>query len=212
MSRIKTKDAELAAQVSNFVESMSPGLLTQAGVSTAEYTAVTNGSTAFRGNLENVLLTESSYRGAVQEKDAQKRTLTSSFRVVIDKLYATPSITNAQLASVGLPPRSGTPLPTPPVTVNNLRVGPQASGAALLRWSRNGNAGTTIYLIEASIENGPFVQIGQTLRIRFTDENATPGVMKTYRVVSFNALGRSAPSTAVTIYPDEGSGQLEVAA
>lgn len=212
MDRIKTKDAELAAQLTNFVEAMNPGLLTTAGVSTAEYTAVTSGTTAFRGDLENVDLTEASYRSAVQGKNEQKSTVRDAFRVVIDKLYATPAITNAQLAGLGLPPRPGTAIPTPPVPVTNLRGEANANGTARLRWSRAGNNKATIFLIEASVENGPYVQIAQTLRASFTDPAATPGIQKSYRVVAFNALGRSTPSTSVTIYSDSDGESLVAAA
>lgn len=212
MSRIKTKDAELAAQLSNFLEVVTPSLMAQAGVSTAELTAVTNGTDGFKGTLETVARTESDARGAVEAKNASKSSVRNSFRVVVDKLYATPSITNSTLATLGLPPRPGTTLPTPPVTVTNVRGEANANGTARLRWSRNGNTSTTMFLVEASVDGSPFVQIAQTLRVSFTDPAATPGVPKTYRIVSFNALGRSAPSTAVTIYADGGEGLLEIAA
>lgn len=211
MSRIKRKEAELAAQLTNFIEAMNPGLLTQAGVSTAEYTAVTGGTTTFQGDRENVELTASAARGAVQQKDASERAVRRAFQTVIDKFYATASISNATLASLGLPPRNAGNLPTPPIQVVNLRCDPKADGTASLRWSRSGNSKSTIFLIEASTEGGPFVVLGQTLRVNFVDYAATPGVEKSYRIVAVNGVGRATPSVSVTIY-NEGDTMLSIAA
>lgn len=211
MSRLKNRDADLLVQLSGLVEAIGPGLLTQAGISTAEFTAMTSGTTAFRGDLENVEVTRGAAKSAVVTKDVTKNSVRRAAQVVVDKLYATPTITNQTLAMLNLPPRPSGGTSGPPTQVTALSSQPIADGTAKLRWNRSGNTRSTQFLIEASVEGGPFVQIAQTIATRWTDPAATPGVMKSYRVVAFNAAGRAAPSSATTIY-SEGEGALQLAA
>lgn len=213
MGRINRTDAGLLTQLNTFIANMNTGIQSQAGISSTELTAVTNGTTSYSNELDNVANTRAAARSAVQAKDDTKADTISAFVVLIEKIYATPSIDNATLASLGLPPRPGTSLPTMPVQVENLRGKPNANGTALLRWDRTGNSRATLFLVEASTAGGAFVLVGQTLRTKFTDTSAVPGVEKTYRVVAFNSLGRAPASSAVTIYAEgEGETTLQLAA
>jgi len=212
MTRIKRKDAELSAQLTAFQEAMNPSISSAAGLSTAELTALFDGATAFQTGLATVASTRAAARAAVQGKDENKELARDAFQVVVDKLYATPSITNEILASLSLPPRAGQSVPTLPSQVTDLVGVANANGTARLRWNRNGNPTSTVFLIEASTNNGPFVQIAQTLRTRFIDPAATPGVEKTYRVVASNGLGQAPASSATTIYATGGEGALRLAA
>lgn len=205
MRRIKVNDREFAAQLENFLSTVNPGLLAQAGVSSAEMAAVTSGAGSFQASLDQVQLARAAFRSAVEGKDADKQEVASDFQVVIEKFYATPSISDADLTSLGLPPRPQPVRRARPNAVTELRGQPNANGTARLRWNRAGNPLTTIFLVEASTAGGPWEQIAQTLRTSFVDLDAVPGVPKSYRVVASNSRGQSTPSTAVTFYPAAGS-------
>lgn len=179
-----------------------------AGISTELSSAYSQYDTA----LQAVLLAELNYKAAVQAKDLKRKALADKFSDYLPICYATQTVTNDELAQLGLKPRvprSGT---LPPQIPMDLVASIITGGVVQLKWKRNGNTSTTTFVVQKKVEDGAWENawIGSRSKVELT--GYAPGVMVTFRVYAVKADEQSVPSNVAVIYDDGGAGELPIAA
>lgn len=180
------------------------------GYEPADLDAVTEAADSFDSKLSLSNAAKNAAKNAVNLKDSTKTTSVASIREWADRVKSNPAATPAILASMGIVPVSagGGSVTVP----SNVGANPTAFGTCTLRWNANGNLANTQYVIEASTDGGGWAWLGNTTRKSFKDNNATPGVPKSYRVRAQRAGQTSDPSAAATIYGNENGLNLSIAA
>lgn len=103
------------------------------------------------------------------------------------------------LVQMGLKVSEGATSP-PPAEPLDLTVTPNASGFNELKWKRNGNKPNTVFIIEAQVDGGDWVQVGAVTETKFVHENQIPGKQIAYRVKATRDKRESAWTTPVVAY------------
>jgi len=169
------------------------------GVSTTQLNAVHTGGTTLNTDLTAVTNAKAQYHATVQAKDAEQKVLVNSIAALAKTVYANPAVTDAMIAALGLAPRKS-PSKNTPVQPLSLTATPNADGTVKLKWNRNGNASTIIFVIETSADGSHWDLVKATNRTSYTAFGFDPGVLAWFRVTATTSTASSAPSTAVAIY------------
>ncbi len=162
----------------------------------------------YSAKLTAVELAKDAYRNAVAEKDLSQTALIDTLREYAQAVKTNPLADADMFTSMGIVPASA---PVGPVTQpTSLSADPNSNGTSVLKWEKNGNNGRTTYVIEASTDGGPWTWISNTMKSRYTDTTAVPGVPKLYRVRAQRSGETSPPSAEAGIYT--GLNSLQIAA
>lgn len=211
MARLKTLEAEFVDQLTVMVQKMNAGLLTPSGITSAEWNAVQTALPELVTAIQEANQARVAAIAATSKKEARAQSLRTLVQGFVDKIYASPQVTDEQLNSVGLSPRPPRVLPSLPKSVAGLVAKVLESGAVRLNWKRNGNTANTLYEIQVDTGSG-FTLLTVTRTIRFTDDITPLGQARAYRVVAFNSLGRALPSTIVKVFGEQETNPLSLAA
>lgn len=174
------------------------------GFDAADESIVQGADEGFSEKLETADASKLAMKGAVAEKDSQRRASVSVIREYAQRIKSNPAATPTILEAFGI---SVTPSASGPVTVPTLLTAePAATSVCKLSWNRNGNARGTTFTIESrGSTSGAWTFVGTTTKAKFSDANATPGVTKYYRVRASRGNSVSAWSLEAVIYSN-GSG------
>lgn len=160
-----------------------------------------------------LLAADTEYRKAVQDKISQRDALLIKLNEILPMCYANKDVTNNELAALGLAPRVPRGGLTPLYAPIELTVTPVANNSAVkLKWKRNGNSTSTIYVIEKQVEDGAWEIVWTGGRTKTELGNTPAGVEASFRVYATKADENSNFSNEVTIYRPGGAGALRVAA
>jgi len=207
---ISGSDPGLVSQTTQFKNAMNTygGTL---GFDAAVITQVVTAMNAFPTAYNASEAAKNAAKGAVSAKDDQRRATVAVMRDFAQQIKNNPEATPEILASFGIVP---SPTPSGSVSVPvNLTATAFSNGTALLKWGRNGNIQGTVFVIESRYSEGdPWLIIGTSTRARFTDNQATPGVMKAYRIRAERGGVASAYSDDAVIYAFQGGNSLSIAA
>lgn len=204
-----SSDTGVDAKLTQFKTGAQAELL-NLGYDAADLDAVIAAATNFHTEL---VATESArvvYRNQVGLKDETKASSIETIRLWAQRVKTNPLATPEILAKFGIEPSSV--VAGPVTSPNNLSAQPFANGTCTLKWNGNGNVAGTTYVIESALSNGVWSWVDNTTKKSYTDEFATPGIQRTYRVRAQRAGLTSPPSPEAAIYFGEGEDGLELAA
>lgn len=188
------KDAKFQQFLTGFAEHAEA-----LGYDAPDVEAVTTVVAAATAALEASTLAKDQAQQAVSAKDEAIFAANELVRFWAQAVKTNPLAEKSWLADMGIVPASE---PVGPVTVpTDLSASASAGGTATLQWAANGNKSGTTYVLESSTDGANWAYLGSTTKRKFTDEAATPGVMKVYRVKAQRAGLTSAASSWSTIYP-----------
>jgi len=181
------------------------------GLSAGELTEISGASSDFDNAYVTSETAKNAARGAVAMKDEARVETTEVYRRYARQFLADPSLPLSLLADLGLNVGSGG---AGPVSVpTELSAVGYDNGENKLRWNRNGNVATTIFVVEARIGNeGEWFFVDVTTKTRFTHDGQTPGTEVFYRVYAQRAGSQSGYSNIAVVYSDGGDAALSVAA
>lgn len=182
------------------------------GLTVLQATIFTGAVTTLQEKVADLADAEAAYHAAVQAKNAAMDAVTTSMVQLAAIVYATPTITDEQLADAGLAIRSkpGKITPTTPLALTAV---PNTDGTVALKWKRNGNPQGVMFTISVSDDSETWSNIAVTQAARFTLAGYKAGVQKYFCVTATTRGVNSPASLPVIIYPSPSSAiELHVAA
>lgn len=201
---IPSSDTGVDAKLTQFKTGAQAELL-NLGYDAADLDAIVDAATSFHTELVATEDARVVYRNQVGTKDETKAASVETIRIWAQRVKTNPLATPEILAKFGIEPSS---VAAGPVTSpNNFSAQPFANGTCTLKWGSNGNVAGTTYVIESALSNGVWNWVDNTTKKTYTDEFATPGIQRTYRVRAQRAGLTSPPSPETSIYFGEGEGE-----
>ncbi|HMS56814.1 MAG TPA: fibronectin type III domain-containing protein [Fimbriimonadaceae bacterium] len=140
------------------------------------------------------------FAAAVQEKLAQHEAALSLFSQYLNVIYSAPTVSDADIASLGMSPRSTTRTPVTPVEPLNLIATPTPAGTVTLEWDRNGNPYSVNFVIESKTAETDWEIVEMTTKSKITLYNYVPGQTAWFRAYAQKNNENSVPSNVAVIY------------
>ena len=180
------------------------------GLTAPQVEAISDAATAFTAAYTASEAAKNAQKGAVSTKNETRRTTTDVIREAAAIILASPEATKTIIAAFGMnpDPTSSGPVETPISLVANAA----SNGNCALTWNRNGNAQSTVFVLESKSATSDWAMFGTTTKSKFTDPNAAPGVVKFYRVRAERAGETSGYSNETVIYSAGSPEMLALAA
>ncbi len=147
---------------------------------------------------------------AYATQDTDKQELLATLSDFTKLIYATNTVTDAELLKAGLAPRparSNRPLIQP----INLVADEMTYDRVAIKWSRAGNPTSAVFIIETRGENTGWTMVGQFSKTRVVLENFTAGVPAHFRVIAVRNNVRSLPSNEAVVYGELQTSTLKAA-
>ena len=91
-----------------------------------------------------------------------------------------------------------------------LRADPNANGSVKLKWDRNGNAQTTMFVVETSADGAAWTFLKTTTRCSYLAEGFAPGAAAYFRVTATTSTASSLPSLPVGVYAPAPAAQVQL--
>lgn len=160
--------------------------------------------------MAGVVTAKAELKSVVSSKNAAKSDVVANVRALVREFKANPLVPQSVLNALGV---IGQPNSGPVTTVSGLTVMGCDDGVNKLKWNRNGNTPSTLFIIETKLPTqSSWTIAGAVTRTSFDHENQAPGETRLYRIVSNRAGMASAPTTPVVVYGDTGDTALSIAA
>lgn len=195
------------------MHSMVSGSPTTWGLTTSDVTALNTIMGQWDVDYGQALALEKSKLAAVSQKDARKAELIRRFRLLNNKVQATPSVTAAMKVEAGFSVPDTTPTAVIAQTVTTLSVTGFDTGANNLKWARSGNKSAVKFAVFVSYDNGAeWSQVTVVTKTKFEHKGQTPGQTAWYKVVAYSASNTALASPIAVVYADGGSESFELAA
>lgn len=194
---VPRQDAKLSEQLLQF-NAVCQSHATELGLDAAALELIQSASDLFSEEMARVVSQRAAYNAAVTQKDTQREASVQILRRFARIFKADPDVSESLLAELGVvrSRRSG-----PVTAVVGLVARGSEDGVNALRFSRNGNAPGTAFIIEYSeFADGPWSLAGVTTRTRFLHPGNVPGQAIWYRVTSMRAGENSVPTPPVALY------------
>ena len=207
----ESTDSELVAAAATFA-SVANSNSTILSLSPGDITAISAASTTYGTGYGAMVTARDASKAATQVKSNNRKALLALYRTYAKKFYANPAVPSNLIAALGLPVHEGGRTPVVPVPPADLVAVGESNGDNGLKWKRNGNAGSVVFLLEESLDGAVWSLFGMTKKTKFTHTDQVPGTTKYYRVRgSANGI-ISSPSNSAVVYPLGLGAELHLAA
>ncbi len=177
------------AQLADALTAMSATIVanpTILGLTAPQATALENAAELFDSQLQDWNASIVSHKASGQAKNAGRAAALELFSTYLNLVYASPAVTEAALASIGLSPRSDDRSPLKPQTPQDLLAVPYADGTIKLTWKKGGNKYGVFYQVQtAGADESDWTNLQVTTRANMTVSNVTPGEPRWFRVKAY---------------------------
>jgi len=209
---IPPKDGDLRTWLNNYVTACNvhASVLNLTAADLAEISAAAD---LFGNSLDLKEQLAFQAKGATAAKRTARSSTVATVRQFAQEFQKNPNVTDAIRGDLGITIPDSNPSSTTPSVPTNLTAFGCSNGINQLRWNRNGNIGTTQFIIEARYgndNNWQFVDV--VTSSTYDHENQTPGEMVTYRVWAKRTDKRSGYSNEAVVYSVGSSSSLSIAA
>lgn len=193
-------DAQLSDLLTAIAATISGGPTTF-GLSAGNATAMTNAAENFGSALLDWNAAKAAADTAKLSKDTFRDESLATFRTYLNLMYATPTVSEISVSSLGLAPRSTERNPVVPEQPVDLVATPFADGTVKLTWGSGGNKYGVVYEVErAGTDATDWTTAFSTTKRSVTLPDAAPGVIQFFRVSATKNGLRSQPSFTEGIY------------
>ena len=182
------------------------------GCTAAQVTTLNNATSDLVSALANLDAAKALYRSAVETKNAAHAATISAIADIAGEVYATETLSSAQIAATGLAVHDDGPSPSYPQEVTDVVATPYANATVKLQWNRGTNPPGTTFIIEKSTDNVNWTLVQLATRSKATLSNFAPGVPMWFRITASKNEVNATPSFPVAIYGATSSVELEIAA
>ncbi|MEQ1821113.1 MAG: hypothetical protein ABL949_01245 [Fimbriimonadaceae bacterium] len=186
----------LATQI-NAAMNLSPSTF---GASAGQLTALLASAASVGTDAATAAAAKNAAKVAFDNLAASRKALNANIAILAKQMYAKP-LSDAQVQSTGLQPRDKGRTPHNPITPTLFVATPNADGSVVFAWNRSGNTSGAVFVIEASVEGGPWNAVFSTKRTKVSVSGFAPGVETATRVRATNRGLASQPSFEQVIYP-----------
>lgn len=153
------------------------------GLSLAQATEMADAATLFQEAIVAAENARNAAESATFDKDEQRQALVDVMSLYLNLMYATPSVTSAEIMTLGLEPRTTNKTPLIPSIPQSVLATPFADGTVKITWSRGENKYGMIYEVEVSdADESNWTVCATTTRQSVTLSGYEPGVPKWFRV------------------------------
>lgn len=203
------EDAQLRSWLDNFY-TQCVKYEDELGLDATELGTLDTQTLSYETNLTSVTAAKAELKSVVSSKNTAKSTVVGNVRALVREFKSNPAISSGILNALGV---IGQPDSGPVVTVNGVTVLGCDDGVNKLKWNRNGNTASTLFIVETKLPNqSTWIIAGAVTKTSFNHEDQTPGQTRLYRITSSRAGVNSAPSAPVIVYGDTGNAPLSIAA
>lgn len=178
-------DAPLANRLISIAGSVVAGPTTF-GLTAPQAAAMEAAAELFESQLADWDASIVSHEAASLAKNDSRAAALNTFSTFLNLVYATPTVTEATLASIGLSPRSDSRLPLKPQTPQDLLAVPFADGTVKLTWKKGDNKYGIFYQVQtAGADESDWANLQATTRQSMTVSGVTPGEPRWFRVKAY---------------------------
>lgn len=177
----KLADVDLVVRVRNTFPAIAadPGAF---GLDASQVEAIIELGERLDSAVQDANLALADYYSKISSKEAVRTELVRSLGFATQRIYGTETVTDVELAGVGLAPRPEFrrvrhPLPATAVTAH--LIGPDT---VKIQWHRGHNDSRAIYRIEVKEGNGPWRLLDVVTCTKYVHHDVVPGVQLAYRV------------------------------
>lgn len=193
-------DAALAS-LGNTFDNAVAGVELGYGLLPADITTLTANLTAFNTSIDDAEIAKAAALAATQAKIAAREVVLAELAKLFKKVYATPTVTDAMLATAGLSPRNTAKVKIVPQQPMTFIATPDVNSTVFFAWSKGANKYGVNYLIEQKDADGAWSVIFSTTKTKATLPDFAVGATATFRVKATKNDLYSTPSNESTIYP-----------
>jgi hypothetical protein len=209
---LPNKDSALSKWLDDFTGSLA-NYQSTLGITTAQMLQINQDKTTFQTALADVSAAKNTLKTNVTGKRTARQKAEDDVRALAKLIQGNPNATPTIKSALGLNPGNTPREHTLPVTPTVVTATAASNGVNTLRWHRNGNKPTTVFIVEAQIgDSTAWVQAGSTLKTTLALPGNVPGQRVNYRVIASRNERTSAPSETITVYgTNRPSAQLRAA-
>jgi hypothetical protein len=185
---------------------------TTLGMTTQQVTDLTTLCNTYIANYNAAITAKAAAKAAVSLKNTARKSATGSMFSYVKVWRANTAVPDSLLTQLFCAPHNSTPTSTPPVTVTELVALASAQGEVQLKWKRGTNKQGTQFVVERRASASADWEFdGVTTKASYATEWA-PGDYVAYRVISVRSGKTSAPSAPVSLWDNDSSATLQLAA
>lgn len=206
MSYLPNKKTERWTWGTNFGTQLG-ALATKLGIPTTTVASVTSLTTAFGTAINTAESAKAAAKAATQNSDSKEDALFNFVRPLVQELQRNPAMTDEMRAQLGITvPEGGRTPVTPKVATDLLAIPNGTNNSVNLKWKRNGNPNSVVFIIETKSTGGTWSQVWAGTKSKATLTGFTAGETAWFRVIATAGSKKSLPSNEASIYGGEGSG------
>jgi hypothetical protein len=146
---LPTKDALLQDWLGNFL-TIANANLAALGLVAGDLTGLTADKTSFDTQITAEATAKATQKATTQAKKTARAAAATKARIVVKKIQANPTVSNALKAQLQITVPGNNPSPSGPIAPTGLTVETLATGIKKLSWNRNNNPQGVIFLIETN--------------------------------------------------------------
>ncbi len=204
-------DAELKSKMNVFIVKVDENRTTL-GLTTTQVSALNLLFSDYGAAIDDATKAKNASKGATIAKNSIKSTAKSSIAQYAKTWRANASIPDALLAELMLPPHNASQESPAPSQPTGLELKINTEGVVTLKWKRNGNLSTAIFIVESSPNtNGPWTTADITSQTKMV-YGGTVGDQICFRVTARRVGQNSPPSSVIVLWPNGNTEILEIAA
>lgn len=193
-------DAQLSDLLTSIAATITGGP-SSFGLSAGNATTMSDAAELFGTSLVDWNAAKFAADSAKVTKDSYRESTLNTFRTYLNLMYASPTVSESSVASLGLAPRSTERTPVIPEQPVDLVATPFADGTVKLTWGSGGNKYGVVYEVErAGTDATDWTTAFSTTKRSVTLPDAAPGVIQFFRVSATKNGLRSQPSFTEGIY------------
>jgi hypothetical protein len=179
---IPLKDGDLVPWSENFIAVANANLVTL-GLAAGDITAVTTKKTTYATNLNTAIAKQAESKAATENKNIAKDALKENIRTLARQIQAKPGVPDNLKEQLGLKVPNLVPTPSGPFPPTDTTIEILAVHQYRIKWNRNGNPQTAVFLIESALlPEGPWQIIGTSTKVSFDTVFHNPAGPTFFRV------------------------------
>ena len=162
---LPNREGDLIPWTENFID-VAKNNLAILGIAQSDVDALDSKKESFANGLFVAASKQADAKAATENKNLKKDDLSSKIRVIAKQIQAKPGVPDNIKVQLGLKPSSPSPSPSGPFVPTDLTIDSVMDRIVNLKWNRNNNPISVIFIIEASgYVDKDFVMIDSTTKV-----------------------------------------------
>lgn len=179
---IPKKEGDLVPWTENFINVANANLATL-GLIAGDITSLTTKKNDYVTKLNTAIAKQAESKAATEAKNITKSDLVKNIRQYAKQIQARTMVPNNLKEQLGLKVKDNNPSPINPVPPSDLSAVSTLNGITKIKWNRNNNHPSTIFIVEKKDNNtNEWIIVGNTTKTNFETTSTGPLGTNFYRV------------------------------